>query len=121
MSDTGAAPEHRPPDWSITMTALPELTPEQRQDALGRAAEARQARAELLASVRAGHTTPVEVLVSEDKAAQRMLVHRLIKAVPGYGDKTTNALMERLGIPRGRRVGGLGARQMERLTAELFG
>ena len=52
--------------------ALPQLTPEQRQEALAKAAEARKQRAELKASLKRGETNLKEVL---EKAESLSLIH----------------------------------------------
>jgi hypothetical protein len=53
------------------LMALPTLTPEQRQAALVKASEARKARSELLAALKAGTITMTEVLAREDDVAKR--------------------------------------------------
>ena len=67
--------------------ALPTLTPEQRAEALAKAAEARKARSELLASIKAGKTTIDKVLAKakEDKTIGKTKVKQLLMAVPGLG------------------------------------
>src|ERR1041384_4837950 len=76
-----------------TTLALPTLTPEQRAEALAKAAEARKARSELLASIKAGTTTIDKVLAKakDDKTIGKTKVKQLLMAVPGLGAvKVTN-------------------------------
>lgn len=93
--------------------ALPQLTDEQRREALARAAEARHERSELLHALKDGRTRLADVLY--DPRAARIPVEALIRALPGYGRARSESLMARLGIARSRRVRGLGNRQREAL------
>jgi hypothetical protein len=101
--------------------ALPTLTPEQRQEALAKAREARAARSALLAGLKAGTLTLADVLGREDDTARRTKVAQVIRALPGVGPGRASAAMQRAGIMPDRRVGGLGARQREQLRAEFPG
>jgi hypothetical protein len=101
--------------------ALPVLSPEQRQEALAKAREARAARSALLADVKAGTRTLADVLGRDDDLARKTKVAQLVRALPGVGNARAAAIMERAGIPAQRRVGGLGARQREQLLAEFAG
>jgi hypothetical protein len=100
---------------------LPVLSPEQRQEALAKAREARAARSALLAGVKAGTLTLAGVLGRDDDLARKTKVNQVIRALPGVGKASAAAIMERAGIPAQRRVGGLGARQREQLLAESAG
>ncbi len=99
--------------------ALPQLTDEQRKEALAKAAEARHARAELRANIKSGKVTLEEVLNSDDPVATRMKVSALIESLPGYGKAKAAKIMDELGISATRRVKGLGARQREQLVEAL--
>lgn len=101
--------------------ALPRLTPEQRDAALVKAREARQARSSLLAGISAGEeTVPAAIARGEsDPVVGKTKVSQLVRAVPGYGLARTSALLERAGIPGDRRVAGLGGRQREALLSAL--
>ncbi len=101
--------------------ALPDLSPEQRQAALQKAREARVAPSALLAGLKAGTLTLADVLGRDDDLARKTKVAQVVRAVPGVGKARAAAIMERAGIPAGRRVGGLGARQREHLLAEIPG
>jgi hypothetical protein len=101
--------------------ALPNLTPEQRQAALAKAAEARQARTKLLNDIKDGKETISGVLAraKDDTVVGKTKVAQLVKALPGYGPAKVQAVMAKAGIPEERRVAGLGQRQREALLAEL--
>ncbi len=104
-----------------TTLALPTLTPEQRADALAKAAEARKARSELLASIKAGEQTIASVLgkAKEDKTIGKTKVAALLKAVPGLGAVKVANLLEQAGIDPDRRAAGLGDRQRSALIDAL--
>jgi antitoxin (DNA-binding transcriptional repressor) of toxin-antitoxin stability system len=94
--------------------SLPTLTPEQRAAALAKATEARTARAELLAGIKAGTTSVADVITRAeegDEIAARTKVAALLKALPGWGPATVSAKLNELGIADSRRVGGLGPKQ----------
>lgn len=97
--------------------ALPTLTPEQRAEALAKAAEARKARTALLASIKSGETTFGEVLkrAKDDKTVGKTKVAQLLKAVPGLGAVKVAKLLEETGIDADRRAAGLGDRQRQAL------
>ena len=65
--------------------ALPQLTDEQRKQALEKAAAARHARAELREQIKKGEKSLESVLNSDDPIASRMKVSTLIESLPGYG------------------------------------
>ena len=91
------------------------LTPEQRQAALAKAAEVRRARKEMLDAVAAGTLSLAEVFDRDDDVAKRTKVKRLLMALPGVGKVCCQSLMEVAGIPENRRVGGLGKNQKAQL------
>ena len=101
--------------------ALPTLTPEQRADALAKAAEARKARSELLASIKSGKQTIASVLnrAKDDDTVGKTKVVALLKAVPGVGAVKAAALLEAAGIDPDRRAAGLGDRQRAALIDAL--
>lgn len=101
--------------------ALPTLTPEQRAQALAKAAEARKARSELLASIKSGKKSIDKVLAKakDDKTIGKTKVTALLKAVPGLGAVKVAALLEKAGIDPDRRAAGLGDRQREALLEAL--
>lgn len=99
--------------------ALPQLTDEQRKEALEKAAQARHERAELREKIKSGKVTLEEVLDSDDPIANRMKVSALIESLPGYGKAKAAKITDELGISASRRVKGLGARQREQLIEAL--
>ena len=101
--------------------ALPNLTPEQRQAALAKAAEARQARTKLLNDIKAGKETIPTVLAraKEDAVVGKTKVAQLVRALPGFGPAKVAAILEEAGIPAERRAAGLGDRQRAALLSAL--
>ncbi|EFK53876.1 integration host factor [Corynebacterium genitalium ATCC 33030] len=102
--------------------ALPELTPEQRQEALAKAAEARKQRAELKASLKRGDTDLKQVLdkAESDEIIGKTKVSALLEAMPKVGKVKAREIMEELEIAQTRRLRGLGDRQ-RRALLERFG
>jgi DNA uptake protein ComE-like DNA-binding protein len=100
--------------------ALPNLTDAQRQEALKKAAEARQKRAAYRAKIKAGDMSFADVMAkSSDPVIARMKVSTLLESLPGYGKAKAKKIMEELDISESRRVQGLGARQREQLMGRL--
>ena len=101
--------------------ALPELTPEQRQEALAKAAEARKQRAELKASLKRGDTNLKEVLAKaeSDEIIGKTKVSALLEALPKVGKVKAREIMEELEIAQTRRLRGLGDRQRRALLARF--
>lgn len=100
--------------------ALPELSDEQRQEALEKAAQSRKARADLRAKIKSGEMSVSEVLAnSDDPVIARMKVSMLIESLPGYGKAKAAKLMDELEISESRRIKGLGTRQREQLLERL--
>ena len=101
--------------------ALPQLTEEQRAEALQKAAAARRARAELKNKLKTGGTTLPEVLKQSDtdNILGKMKVSALLEALPGVGKVRAAQIMERLEIAPSRRLRGLGDRQRRALLADF--
>lgn len=99
---------------------LPQLTDEQRRQALRKAVELRTRRARIRERLKRGELS-VETLLTQvdDEAVGRMRVHYLLTSLPQVGKVTANRIMEDLGIPPNRRVQGLGKRQKEELIKRL--
>ena len=96
--------------------ALPTLTPEQRQQALEKAAIARKKRAELKGQLKSGKKTLKDVLASSgDPTVGKMKVSTVLESLPGVGKVRAQKLMEELDISTTRRVQGLGSKQRELL------
>ncbi|MGZ4131742.1 MAG: integration host factor, actinobacterial type [Actinomycetota bacterium] len=102
--------------------ALPTLTPEQRQQALAKAAEARKRRAEVKAELKSGKRTLADVMKMSEKddTIGKMKVSNVLESLPGVGKVRAQKIMEELDISATRRVRGLGSKQREQLL-DRFG
>lgn len=99
---------------------LPQLTEEQRKQALEKAAEARRKRAELKQQLKAGKLTLPQVLSRpEDETIGKMKVASVLESLPGVGKVRARKIMERLEISPSRRIRGLGGKQRDALLAEF--
>jgi hypothetical protein len=107
----------------VTFVALPILTPEQRADALAKAAVARQRRAEIKSRLKhSGESLGAVLDLGErDDVVGKMRVTALLESLPGVGKVRAGQIMERLGIASTRRVRGLGTKQRAALVAEFGG
>ena len=102
--------------------ALPELTPEQRQAALDKAAASRRERAEVKNRLKHSGASIVEVLKDGqggNEVIGKMRVVELLQSMPGLGRVRARQLMERLQIAESRRVRGLGSKQIAALEREF--
>ena len=101
--------------------ALPQLTPEQRQANLEKAAASRRERAEVKNRLKNSGASIVDVLEQgqQNEVVGKMKVVDLLQAMPGLGKVRARNLMERLGISESRRVRGLGANQIAALEREF--
>jgi hypothetical protein len=104
------------------MPQPPVLTPEQREQALKKAAEARRARAELKERLKMGVLSLSSLLsqAETDDHIGKMKVLAVIEALPGVGKVKARRTMEEIGIAETRRVRGLGDQQKKALL-EAFG
>lgn len=93
--------------------ATPELTKEQRSEALEKATWCRSKRAEVKSHLKAGEMKLSEALGMD--VMKRCKVIDLIASMPGYGKAKAAKLMGRIGISQARRVRGLGSRQIKSL------
>ncbi|MEV7881881.1 integration host factor [Streptomyces microflavus] len=100
-------------------TPLPALTPEQRAEALAKAGRVRKERSEMLAALKAGRLSLLDVLDRGDDTARQTRALQLLQSLPGIGTVTARRHLVDLGISETRRIQGLGARQRARLI-ELF-
>ncbi len=100
---------------------LPSLTPEQRRQALAKAAEARRRRAYIKGQLKSEELSLQDVLsrASGDDIYGKMKVSSVLESLPGVGKVRARKIMERLDISTSRRVRGLGAKQKEALLAEF--
>jgi hypothetical protein len=102
--------------------ALPELSDEQRREALAKAGEARRTRAEIKELLRTGTLTLREVMhraESDDMVAGTKII-ALLQSLPGLGKVKAKRTMEELGIAENRTLRGLGSNQREHLL-DRFG
>lgn len=100
--------------------ALPNLSPEDRKKALEKAAQARQARADLRQKIKSGEMSFADVMKkADDPVVARMKVSTLLESLPGFGKAKAAKVMSELEISESRRVQGLGARQRELLMQRL--
>lgn len=104
------------------MPQPPSLTPEQRVQALAKAAEARRVRAELKEKLKMGALSLPALLAQaeHDDHVGKMKVLAVIEALPGVGKVKARRTMEEIGIADTRRVRGLGEQQRSKLL-EAFG
>lgn len=101
--------------------ALPKLTPEQRQAALDKAAQARRLRAEVKNRLKHSGASLAEV-IQESKANEviaKLKVIDLLQSMPGVGKVRAQEIMNRIGIAESRRLRGLGANQVQALLREF--
>lgn len=100
---------------------LPQLTPEQRQAALDKAAASRRERAAVKNRLKHSGATISEVLAEgqTNEVIGKMRVFDLLQSMPGVGKVRAKQLMLRLKISESRRVRGLGANQSSALVAEF--
>ncbi|WP_028267127.1 integration host factor, actinobacterial type [Arthrobacter sp. MA-N2] len=96
---------------------LKALSPEERSDALEKAARARARRALAKEQLRTGGLSIAGLIKSAqaDEAIARMRVSELLEAVPGIGPVRAAAIMEEIGIAASRRLRGLGIHQSRSL------
>lgn len=97
--------------------ALPELTPEQRAQALEKAAEARRKRAAVKNRLKNSQGSLKDVIDSgrTDETIGKMKVSALLESMPGVGKVRAQQIMDEIGIAATRRVRGLGNHQIAAL------
>ena len=103
------------------MPVPPALSPEQRADALIKAAYSRRARADVKAKVKTGSLgiSDVLILAKTDEAIAKMRVSELLEALPGVGKIRAAAIMDRMSISMPRRIQGLGIHQRAELISQF--
>jgi len=104
------------------MGSPPQLTPEQRQDALFKAAASRKRRAEVKVKIKNGEFSIDTILdiAKTDDAVGKMRVKELLESLSGVGKVRALSLMERLNISPTRRIQGLGRLQVKQLREEFM-
>ena len=101
--------------------ALPQLTPEQRAEALAKAAEARRERAAVKNRLKNSQGSLGSVIArgKESDVVGKMKVSALLESLPGVGRVRAAQIMDEIGISHSRRVRGLGANQTQKLLARF--
>ncbi len=99
------------------MPTPPPLTPEQRQAALDKAAEARRVRSDVKNRLKMGSITLPELIdrADDDEILAKIKVLAVLESLPGVGKVTARRTMEELGIAESRRLSGLGPQQRRSL------
>lgn len=102
------------------MPLPPQLTAEQRADALKKAAEARKQRAEIKEKLKLGSVTLAELLdkAPNDELVGKMKVSAVLESLPGIGKVRSKKIMDTVGITETRRLQGLGVKQKQALLEE---
>jgi len=100
----------------------PQLTAEQRQQALLKAANSRKRRAEVKSRMKNGEISIDDILLlaKTDDAIAKMRVKELLESLSGVGKVRAQSLMERLNISPSRRIQGLGRLQIKQLREEFM-
>ena len=100
----------------------PQLTPEQRQEALLKAATSRKRRAEIKVLMKNGDISidAILELAKNDDAIAKMRVKELLESLSGVGKVRAQALLDRLKISSTRRIQGLGRLQVKQLREEFM-
>ncbi|HET8600630.1 MAG TPA: integration host factor, actinobacterial type [Segeticoccus sp.] len=101
--------------------ALPPLTPEQRAEALAKAAVARRERAAVKNRLKYAQGSLKEVIADgkDNEVIGKMKVSALLESMPGVGRVRARQIMEEVGISESRRVRGLGSNQIAALLARF--
>lgn len=105
------------------MPLPPQLSPDQRQAALEKAAVARRQRAELKEKLKMGSVSLSDLLrqADTDEIVGKMKVLAVLESLPGLGKVKARRLMEEVGISETRRLHGLGEQQRKKLFEKLNG
>lgn len=105
------------------MPLPPQLSPDQRQAALEKAAAARRLRAELKEKLKMGSTNLRELfdLAEKDETVGKMKVLSVLESLPGLGKVKARRLLEECEISETRRIQGLGVKQRAKLFERLSG
>ncbi len=103
------------------MPLPPQLTAEQRQLALEKAAAARRERAEVKEKLKMGGVTLAELFDQAETSIiiGKMKIVAVLESLPGVGKVKARRLLERFEISDSRRVRGLGSKQRKALLEEF--
>jgi guanylate kinase len=97
------------------MGAPPNLTTQERRDALKTAVAARRTRAAFKEEIKVGKKSWKDAFSAQDESIKKMRVRELIESLPGVGEVRAKNILEKAGISPTRRVGGVGRSQYEKL------
>ena len=99
------------------MPMPPQLSPDQRQAALDKAAAARRQRAELKEKLKMGSLSLKELFdqSERDEVVGKIKVLAVLESLPGVGKVRARRIMEEVDISEARRVRGLGEQQRKAL------
>jgi len=97
------------------MGAPPNLTTQERRDALKAAVAARRTRAAFKEEIKVGKKSWKDAFSAQDESIKKMRVRELIESLPGVGEVRAKNILEKAGISPTRRVGGVGRSQYEKL------
>ena len=97
------------------MGAPPNLTTQERRDALKAAVAARRIRAAFKEEIKVGKKSWKDAFSAQDESIRKMRVRELIESLPGVGEVRAKNILEKTGISPTRRVGGVGRSQYEKL------
>lgn len=105
------------------MPLPPQLSPDQRQAALEKAAAARRIRAELKEKLKMGSTSLQELfdMADKDEIVAKLKVLNVLESLPGLGKVKARRLLEECEISETRRIQGLGVNQRRKLFERLSG
>ena len=100
----------------------PQLTAEQRQQALLKTADSRKRRAEVKSKMKNSEISIDDILLlaKTEDAIAKMRVKELLESLSGVGKVRAQSLMERLNISPSRRIQGLGRLQIKQLREEFM-
>ena len=99
------------------MPTPPSLSPEQRAQALEKAARIRKERAEIKRQLKDGRLSLADALQrsESDEALAKMRVLTMLESLPALGKVKARRLLDAVGIAESRRVQGLGVHQRAEL------
>ena len=105
------------------MPLPPQLSPDQRQAALEKAAAARRLRAELKEKLKMSSIDLQELfdMADKDEIVGKMKVLNVLESLPGLGKVKARRLLEECEISETRRIQGLGVNQRRKLFERLSG
>lgn len=103
-----------------TAKKAPAMDEKARAEALKKAAETRKKRAAVMEKVRGGKLKFSTIVKKKDDPIYgKLKVKSVIMALPGWGKVTTEKLLDEVGVMEGRRIAGLGSKQVEKLVDKL--